>query len=77
MHEYWIDRSLNKPERSSTKVCVSILFFDAAKFDDNGFITGEGSKPAFNILRDLINDDYRPCGNNSCMCIYVIKKYCC
>jgi len=42
---------LNKPVRSSTNVCVSILFFDDAKFDDNAVIIGDGSKPAFNIFR--------------------------
>lgn len=63
---------MNKPVRSSTNVCVSILFFDEAGFEDNGIILGDGNRPAFNILRVLINDDYRPCGRNSC--IYVRRK---
>ena len=53
---------LNQPVRSSTNVCVPILFFADAGFDDNALMTGEGNKPAFNILRDLTKEDYRPCG---------------
>ena len=40
----------NKPVRNSTNVCVSILFFKAAKLDDNAEIVGDGNKPAFNMI---------------------------
>ena len=67
---------INKPDRSSTNVCVSILFFDEAKVDDKGVITGDGNKPAFNILTDLLPNDYRPCGNNTYASV-IKEKNCC